>query len=206
MTATVTAGAKKPRLVSVDVMRGIAVGWMILANNPGDYMHVFRQMLHAKWDGWTATDFVFPMFLFLVGVSAALAVNKQKVKAGEVPHFWPKTFKRTAILFGLGLFENAFPHFDLHHLRIPGVLQRIAIVYLAVVCLHLVFEKKGIVATIAVILIGYCALLKDVPVPGYGAPSLADDVNLEGWLDQKFLHGPPQAWPDTAWSPSRPRA
>jgi predicted acyltransferase len=200
MTATPIGEAKKKRLVSVDVMRGLAVGWMILTNNPGDYMHVFREMVHAKWNGWTATDFVFPTFLFLVGVSAALAINKDKVKAGEIPHFWRKTFKRTAILFALGLFENAFPHFDLHHLRIPGVLQRIAIVYLAVVWLNLKLSNKGVLTLVAVILIGYCALLKDVPVPGYGAPSLDTAVNLEGWLDQKVLHG--HIWEyDTNWDP-----
>jgi predicted acyltransferase len=194
------AEAKKPRLVSVDVMRGLAVGWMILANNPGDYMHVFREMVHAKWDGWTATDFVFPTFLFLVGVSAALAVNKDKVRAGEIPHFWPKTFKRSAILFGLGLFENAFPYFDLHHLRIPGVLQRIALVYLAVVFLHLHLGNKGVMRAILVILVGYCILLKYVPVPGYGAPSLTGDINLEGWLDRKILRG--HIWEyDTNWDP-----
>ena len=62
------SGEGKARLISVDFMRGLAVGWMILANNPGDYMHVYKEMVHAKWNGWTATDFVFPVFLFIVGV------------------------------------------------------------------------------------------------------------------------------------------
>ncbi len=193
-------GQGKARLISVDFMRGLAVGWMILANNPGDYMHVYKEMVHAKWNGWTATDFVFPIFLFLVGVSAALAVNREKVLSGQVEHFWRKAFKRTAILFALGLFENAFPHFDLHHLRIPGVLQRIAIVYISVVWLHLYCDRKTILALIVAILGGYWLLLEDVAVPGLGYPNLDDALNLEGWLDQKFLHN--HIWEyDTTWDP-----
>jgi predicted acyltransferase len=129
-----------------------------------------------------------------------LAVNKDKIKAGQVEHFWRKTFKRTSILFILGLFLNAFPNFDLQFLRIPGVLQRIAVVYFAVVLLHIYLGKWGMLAVIVFILGSYCYLLNHMPVPGYDTPSLDPLVNLEGWLDQKFLNG--HIWEyDTTWDP-----
>jgi predicted acyltransferase len=191
---------KKTRLISVDFMRGVTIAWMILANNPGDTMHVYPELLHAKWNGWTITDFVFPIFLFLMGVSVALAVNRQKVLAHRVKGFWAKAARRAAILFALGIFMNAFPYFDLEHLRIPGVLQRIALVYLGVVWLHVRLGDKGLLTAAVSILAGYWLLLRYVPVPGLGYPDHDLAINMEGWLDQKLLHG--HIWEyDTTWDP-----
>ncbi|MHC1788892.1 acyltransferase family protein [Solidesulfovibrio sp.] len=180
------AQGRAPRLQSVDFLRGLAIAGMIVVNNPGDRQHVFQQLLHAAWDGWTAADFVFPLFLFLVGVCVALAVNREAV-AAAANGFWPRVVKRAAILFLLGLLENAYLRLSLENLRIPGVLQRIAIVYLAVVWLHVRFGRQGIAALIAAILIGYWLLLAFVPVPGLGHPSLARDANWQGWVDQFVL-------------------
>jgi predicted acyltransferase len=170
----------------VDFLRGLAIACMIVVNNPGDSRHVFPQLLHAAWNGWTVADFVFPLFLFLVGVCVALAVNRETVVAAA-NGFWSRVVKRAAILFLLGLLENAYLCLSLENLRIPGVLQRIAIVYLAVVWLHVRFGRRGIAALIAAILIGYWLFLAFVPVPGLGQPSLASDANWQGWLDQLIL-------------------
>jgi len=194
------AKQKKTRLISVDCIRGATIAWMILANNPGDSMHVYPELTHAKWNGWTLTDFVFPIFLFLMGVSVALSVNRQKVLAHRVGGFWGKAVRRAAVLFMLGIFLNAFPYFDLAHLRIPGVLQRIALVYLGVVWLHVYLGDKGLLATVISVLAGYWLLLRYVPVPGLGFPGPDLAINMEGWLDQKFLHG--HIWEyDTTWDP-----
>ncbi|MFP5258636.1 MAG: acyltransferase family protein [Acidobacteriota bacterium] len=188
------------RLLSVDCMRGLVIAWMILANNPGDYRHIYQELTHAPWNGWTATDFVFPLFLFLVGVSVALAVDRTRVRAGAAGRFWRKAFTRAALLIAIGLFENAYPAFNLASLRIPGVLQRIAVVYLAVAWLHIRLGNKGIVAVIVSVLLGYWALMALVPIPGVGYPSLAPDTNLEAWLDQVMLHN--HIWQyDTSWDP-----
>jgi predicted acyltransferase len=193
-------GTTKPRIASVDFTRGLAVAGMILANNPGDYVYIYRQFTHAHWHGWTVTDFIFPLFLFMVGVSAGLTVDKAKVNAGEVHDFWTKVYKRAALLFLFGLIENAFPHFHWETLRIPGVLQRIAVVYLAAVWLHLRLSNRGIVAVASGIVIGYWLLLSDMPVPGYGHPSITSEENLEGWLDHVMLRG--HIWEyDTEWDP-----
>jgi predicted acyltransferase len=184
------------RLVSVDFLRGLTVAFMIIANNPGDTMYVYRELIHSKWHGWTAVDLIFPMFLFLVGVSVALAVRRD-VPPGKV---WPSAIKRAVVIFLLGLFVNGFPFYHLETLRIPGVLQRIAVVYLAALWLHLKLGRDGILATALAILVGYWLLWTFVPVPGLGYPTLDMDYNLEGWLDQVLLRG--HIWEyDTSWDP-----
>jgi predicted acyltransferase len=187
------------RVVSVDFLRGLTVAFMIIANNPGDTWYVYRELIHARWHGWTAVDFIFPFFLFLVGVSVALAVRRdsQPSTKGTI---WPRALKRAGILFALGLLVNGFPFFDLESLRIPGVLQRIALVYLAALWLHLSLGWRGVTSVALVILVGYWLLWAFVPVPGLGQPSFDAEYNLEGWLDQMLLRG--HIWEyDTTWDP-----
>jgi predicted acyltransferase len=173
---------------------------MIVVNNPGDRLHVYPELRHAAWNGWTAADLIFPIFLFLVGVCVGLAVQRDTIVAGAADDFWKKVVKRAAVLFFLGLLENAYLHFSLENLRIPGVLQRIAIVYLAAVWLHVRLGSRGIVSVVITILLGYWLLLAFVPVPGLGAPSMGADANLEGWLDQLLLHN--HIWKyKTSWDP-----
>jgi predicted acyltransferase len=190
---------ERGRVVSVDVLRGLTVAFMIVANNPGDTMHVYQELVHAKWHGWTAVDFIFPLFLYLAGVSVALAAPSGP-HAAPPPTLWPRAFARAGILFALGLVVNGFPYFDLESLRIPGVLQRISLVYLAALWLHLKLSGRGVAAVAAAILTGYWLLFAYVPVPGLGRPSLDFEHNLEGWLDQFLLRG--HIWEyDTTWDP-----
>ncbi|MFP5221304.1 MAG: acyltransferase family protein [Acidobacteriota bacterium] len=184
------------RVVSVDFLRGLTVAFMVIANNPGDTENVYSELVHARWHGWTAVDFIFPMFLFLVGVSVALSV-----RAGSPPaDILPRALRRAGIIFLLGLFVNGFPFFNLETLRIPGVLQRISVVYLAALLLHLKLNRTGIALTALAILVGYWLLWTFVPVPGLGRPSLDMEYNLEGWLDQMLLRG--HIWEyDTPWDP-----
>lgn len=194
-----TAG-RGGRVVSVDFLRGLAMAGMILANNPGDRDHVYGPLRHAAWNGCTGADLVFPMFLFLVGVCVALAVDREALLSGGIKGFWSRTLRRTGILFGLGLLENASLRASLVDLRIPGVLQRIALVYLATRWLHLRLGKRGLVVTVAAILFGYWLVLAFVPVPGVGHPALGPDVNLEGWLDRLVLGN--HIWRgSTSWDP-----
>ena len=173
------------RLASVDCLRGLAVAGMILANNPGDRLHVYAPLRHAAWHGATAADLVFPLFLFLVGASVALAVDREAVAAGRAHGFRLRVFKRVCVLFLLGLAENAWLRLSVAELRIPGVLQRIAVVYAVVVWLHVrVRADRTLVAIVVGTLLGYWLLLALAPVPGLGQPSLAREANLEGWLDQ----------------------
>ena len=176
------------RLLSVDALRGLAIAAMIVVNNPGDRHFVYPELLHAPWHGLTLADVVFPLFLFLVGVCVALAIDPDKPRDAEArARLWRKILLRAAVLFALGLGENAYLRLSFEALRIPGVLQRIAVVYLAAAWLQSRLSSRSLVAVIAVTLLGYWLLLAAVPVPGLGQPSLGREANFQGWLDQLVL-------------------
>jgi len=194
------ATIRNARLASVDCLRGLAVAVMIVANNPGDSQHVFPQLRHAAWNGLTLADCVFPLFLLLVGTSVGLSIDRDRVRTGPAADFWPKALKRTGILFALGLLENAYWRFSFESLRLPGVLQRIAIVYLVAAWLHVRLCSRAIAGLILTILLSYWLLLAWVPVPGVGRPSLEAGLNLQGWLDQLLLGH--HIWKySTTWDP-----
>src|SRR5579871_223770 len=122
---------KPDRLLSLDVFRGATVAAMILVNNPGNWDTVYSPLLHAHWNGCTPTDLIFPFFLFIVGMSIHFAYASS-VSAGLSRPVFLKILKRAAIIFALGIFIAWFPIFSLErlsHLRIPGVLQRISLVF-----------------------------------------------------------------------------
>src|SRR5512138_524477 len=105
---------------------------MLLVNDPGSWSHIHPPLRHAEWHGWTPTDLIFPFFLFIVGVSMTLSFARLRERGSTRADIFLKSVKRAAILFGLGLLLHGFPNYlDLSNLRIPGVLQRIALAYLA---------------------------------------------------------------------------
>lgn len=101
---------------------------MVIVNNPGDWGNVYGPLLHAPWHGLTPTDWIFPFFLFIVGVSITLAKRSSATVATIV--------RRAALIVGLGMLLALYPRFDFSTVRIPGVLQRIAVCYLAVALFH----------------------------------------------------------------------
>jgi predicted acyltransferase len=112
------------RLASLDVFRGLTMAGMVIVNNPGTWDAMHWPLEHSDWNGWTPTDLIFPFFLFIVGIS--LTLSRQTLEAT-----WWRIGRRGAVLIGCGLFMAGFPFFDPHHWRIPGVLQRIGVCYLA---------------------------------------------------------------------------
>ena len=117
------------RLYSLDVFRGITVAAMILVNNPGSWDSVYPPLLHAKWHGCTPTDLIFPFFLFIVGVSIHFAYQP-KLNEGLTKKNVSKILRRTLIIFLLGMLLALVPKFNFSSVRIPGVLQRISLVFL----------------------------------------------------------------------------
>ncbi len=188
-----TTIAKPERWLSVDVLRGLTIGFMILVNNNGDERHAYWALKHASWNGFTPTDLVFPTFLFLVGISTVFSTAGRLAKGASKQSILLHAFRRAVILFLLGLLVNSFPQFHLHTLRVYGVLQRIAICYFVISVLYLIsssWKNKAVIAVGA--LVGYWVIMRFIPVPGYGVPThdvplLDPDGNLVAWLDRQIF-------------------
>jgi predicted acyltransferase len=192
------------RLVSLDAFRGATIAAMLLVNNPGSWTYVYPPLRHAEWHGWTPTDLIFPFFLYIVGVAMVFSFGKRRSAGADRHALMVKATKRAAILFGLGLLLHAFPFYDLDlgTLRIPGVLQRIAVAYLAATAIVLYIGSiRGEIVATAALLLGYWALMTLVPVPGGTAGDLTPDGNLGAWLDRTVL-GTEHLWSSSrTWDP-----
>lgn len=187
--APVTSPGAPPRLLSVDALRGLTVAAMVLVNNPGTWSAVYAPLQHAAWHGWTPTDMVFPFFLFVVGVSIPLALGPPLERgAGGLP---ARVLRRAAVIFALGLLLHALPFFPLATLRIPGVLQRIAVCYLLAALLVVATRGArgwGLQAAVAgALLVGYWFVMTKVAAPGQVAGDLSPEGNLAGYVDRAVL-------------------
>ena len=154
-------GGRSSRLISLDVLRGITVAGMILVND--GYGETYAPLQHAKWNGMTPCDLVFPFFLFIMGISTYLSLRKFNFRWS--PQVGRKILKRTLVIFFIGLFINWFDlacdgrAFDFAHLRIWAVMQRIALCYCAASLFALFVNHRYTLPTVAVLLVGYAVLL-----------------------------------------------
>ena len=176
-----------PRLRSLDAFRGLTIAGMLLVNDPGSWSYVYPPLDHAEWNGWTLTDLIFPFFLFIVGISLTLSFSRRMEQGATPPDLLRKVGSRAAIIFALGLVLNGFPHYDLSTIRIMGVLQRIALVYLATGILYLTTRERAQRWIVVGLLVGYWALMTLVPVPGFGAGILERQGNLAQYVDRVVL-------------------
>lgn len=177
-------GVDAQRLVSLDVFRGMTIAAMTLVNNPGTWEHIYWPLEHAQWHGWTPTDLVFPFFLFIVGVAIPLAFGKRVELGGTKRDLYMKVIKRSLIIFAIGLFLNAFPRFNFEMLRIPGVLQRIAVCYLLASLIFLNTRVRMQIAITVGLLIVYCILVNYIPAPGFLAGDLTKEGSLPSFIDR----------------------
>jgi predicted acyltransferase len=184
------------RLICLDIFRGLAVAGMILVDNPGSDEKVYWPIAHAEWNGWTPADFIFPAFLFLVGVSVVFSFAKRRERGVSRRRILLHVFIRSLLLIAIGLLVNASPFIgvDFHVLRFEGVTQRIALCYFAAAILELWSDRRGQIIAIVACLFGYWALLRFVPVPGLGVPGrdipfMDPNQNLAAWLDRKLFMG-----------------
>src|SRR5262245_31193620 len=179
------------RLISLDVFRGLTIAGMVLVNNAGSWNAVYPPLLHAQWHGWTPTDLIFPFFVFIVGVAIPLAFEKRKLAGGGQRDLYLKIFRRTALIFGLGLMLNAFPFTmdKIAHLRVPGVLQRIALCYFfaSLIFLKTKPRTQGIIA--GALLILYWVGMKLIAAPGFARGDLTIEGSLASWVDRTLLAG-----------------
>ncbi len=161
------------RLISVDVMRGLTVAGMILVNNPGSWGHIYAPLEHAEWHGMTPTDLVFPFFMFIMGVSIFLSLNKSHFRCDR--HTVVKILRRSILLlligWGVSWFSRAWSGFqnpdktwfeainNFTYMRFMGVFPRLAVCYCATALLAVTVSRRSMKWIAAAILAGYTILL-----------------------------------------------
>jgi predicted acyltransferase len=210
-TSTVAPLApKRERLLSLDVFRGLTIAGMLLVNNPGTWSAIFPPLEHAEWNGWTPTDLIFPFFLFIVGITTHLSLSARRARGDDDSAVIKQILRRGIIIYLLGFAMAMFPFYQwgtiasipnatpwdrilyrIEHVRILGVLPRIAIVYICAGLLTLKTTLKQQIIIIATLLFGYWFAMTLIPVPGeheIGAVLLnTHDRNLAAWLDRAIL-------------------
>jgi len=191
--------ASSGRLQSLDIFRGFTIASMILVNNPGS-SPAYAQLEHAEWHGWTFTDTVFPFFLWIVGVAMTLSTARRIERGQSRGELLRHALQRAVILFLLGVFVGPFPNIDLATIRIPGVLQRIAICYLIAFLIFLYTRVRGQILWLLGFNAIYLGLMRFYPVPGCGAGSWSMDCNFARYVDSLLLSG--HMWRHTRdWDP-----
>jgi predicted acyltransferase len=210
-TSTVAPLApKRERLLSLDVFRGMTVAGMLLVNDPGTWSAIFPPLEHAEWNGWTPTDLIFPFFLLIVGITTHLSLSARRARGDSDSAIVKQILRRGLIIYLLGFAMAMFPFyqwgsisaipsatpwdrilFRIEHVRILGVLPRIAIVYVCAALLTLRTTVRQQIILIAVLLFGYWFAMTLIPVPGentIGALLLnTHDRNLAAYLDRLIL-------------------
>ena len=194
------------RLLSLDVFRGITIAGMVLVNNPGDWSFVYPPLEHAKWHGWTPTDLIFPFFLFIVGVSMVFSIEKSLKSGVQRREIMRRVVRRSAILFLIGVGLHLVPsdvgggynwfRDSLLTVRIMGVLQRIALVYLFSSLIVLNSNTRTQIGWVVSLLTVYWAAMRFIPITlDQGGVSivyrgsLEPEQNLAAYIDNLFLHG-----------------
>ncbi len=198
------------RVESVDALRGFNFVWILcgdgvmlaigeMSRHKGTMVGAVggflgEQLTHVPWEGLRFYDFVFPLFVFLTGVSIVLALPRLVEREGRGrAHL--RVLRRALILYLLGFvyYGGISEHWE--DVRWLGILQRIALCYLFVSLMFLNFNLGGMIAACVALLVGYWALMTFVPVPGIGAGSFAPDANLANWIDVNYLPG--HLWDET---------
>lgn len=186
------------RLASLDALRGFDMFWII----GGGAIHgvfktfddapvakfVIEQLNHAAWEGFHFLDLVFPMFVFIAGISLAFSLPRSVERAGRAKTAWRLT-RRALVLFLLGVLYSGGLNKGLDQVRWLGVLQRIALASLGAGLLFLWLRPRALAATCVALLVGYWALVALVPVPGGTRGDFREGYNIVNWFDAQFLPG-----------------
>ncbi len=176
------------RLLSLDVFRGMTIAAMLLVNNAGDWGHVCAPLQHSEWHGCTATDLIFPFFLFIMGVAMSFSIARKREEGLDSRILLLSAIRRSAILCGLGLilsfisYQGFGPPF-----HVFGVLQRIGLCYLFASVIILWTGVCGQAISVVAILLGYYLIIKLVPFPGGSAGALLPGSNLAVYIDKSCL-------------------
>jgi len=207
---TVASENSSGRMISVDTLRGFDMFWIVggedlvhaLGTANGEQqsgvLHFFvNQLTHKEWEGFAFYDLIFPLFLFLVGVSAVFSLGRIQREEGTAAAHW-RLLKRSLLLFGIGifyygLFANPWPG-----IRIAGVLQRLSLGYFFGGLLFLNLKLRGLIAAFVLILIAYWAIMSFIPMPGRDTVSFEPNQNIANYIDLHYLPG---RLNDKTWDP-----
>jgi len=181
------------RVLSLDAFRGFAIAAMLLVNNPGDWGNVYAPLLHAKWHGWTFTDWVFPFFVFISGMAMTISLARRAQAGADKGRLLLTTARRALVIIAIGLLLNLIPYFNFETVRIPGVLQRLGLCTLLAAPIVLWCGARG-VALWALALMAFYALVQlCVPVPDADGVVhtgvLEPGKDVGAWLDRQLLDG-----------------
>lgn len=174
------------RILSLDVFRGLTIVAMILVNSQGN-QYPYPILEHAAWNGCTLADTVFPSFLFIVGVTCVVSLQKQ-IRLHNRKTLYRAIATRSLILFALGVILNVFPKMiDWEHLRFYGILQRIAVCYLITSIIYCNTRVRTQIMIFLGIVWGYWFLLTQIPVPDLSVTSLSKEGNWVAYVDSMLF-------------------
>jgi predicted acyltransferase len=204
-TATVTkrtpavtsaASSTSTRLVSLDALRGFDMFWIAGADDiflalkkasvAAPIAFAATQFEHVSWEGFRFYDLIFPLFVFIVGVSLVFSLTKAIAEHGRKAAF-KRIVIRTVLIFALGIIYSGGIAGGIEKVRLMGVLQRIALCYFFAAILFCTFRLRGLIVACVALLIGYWAMMTFIPVPGIGAGHFAEGSNLANWIDKNYL-------------------
>jgi predicted acyltransferase len=196
----VSSDVRSKRLVSIDALRGFdmvlvsAASFLVamkgLTGTAG-FDWLADQMTHPAWNGFTFYDFLFPLFLFVAGVSLSFSLGKSTAMGSSRAELYRKAFTRFLMLYCLGLLYSNLPvpFLEPSKIRFVNVLGRIGLAAFLSTILYVNFSRQARLIWVSAILLGYYAALFLFPVPGYGAGDLSIEGNLVGWIDRSLLPG-----------------
>jgi predicted acyltransferase len=190
---------KQDRLLSLDTLRGFDMFWIA----GGEYLIVLlaavtgwpflqwaaSQMEHVEWEGFRFYDNIFPLFLLIAGTSMPFSILKRKQRGESMGSIYLHLVKRLVLLIALGLIYNGILRLDFEKQRYSSVLSRIGIAWFFAAVIVLNTRIRGQIMWFVGILLGYWAIMKLVPVPGFGAGILTPEGNLAAYIDQHVLPG-----------------
>lgn len=190
-----TISSNNQRLLALDIMRGITIAGMILVNNAGTWASAYEPLRHAKWNGLTPTDLVFPFFMFIMGVSTYMSLRKGGFTPSKTTLV--KIVRRAIVIFAVGLgltwlsgfMYDYFAHGhtaaeaanSFERIRILGVLQRLALSYGAGALIAVTLKQSRLPWVAGALLIGYTVLM----IAGNGYEH--SEENILGKIDRMVL-------------------
>ena len=172
------------RIISVDIFRGLTIAMMILVNYPGSWGFMYAPLVHSAWNGATPTDFIFPFFIFIVGVSVALSYSRQIEGGKSRSEMVKKIVVRGVKIYLIGLFLHYLPDLDFTRINLFGVLQRISAVFVACALIFIYTSWKTQIYILSGILICYWITMSFVPTDIFIAGTIEPGANLAFWIDR----------------------